>query len=189
MIGREAESGKIAKGYGLKLALVAHNKLARPRSTSSHSSTRVGNGDNRRVSERRRRPGVARSRVEGSIGRGSAPAHPGKMPHGRAKCENLSLPLTSAPPSHLTLTTPDPLNPIRDAYSGGGREEERRNDDTKGGAEAHARYRQYQYKEVRARPLAKRPPPRSIRFPDDPSLTPVSPHRAEREPRSHLRQE
>ena len=102
--------------------------------------------------------------------------------------ENLSLALTSAPRSHVTLTTPDPLNPIHDAFSGGGREEERRNDDTKGGAEAHARYRQYQYKEVRARPLAKRPPPRSIRFPDDPSLTPVSPHRAEREPRSHLRQ-
>jgi hypothetical protein len=82
-----------------------------------------------------------------------------KMPPGAARleCENLR------PPPRRDRSPPKlTRSPIPRLDANAGRDDARRDEDTKGGAEAHARYRQYQYKEVRGAASARRQDPTTV---------------------------
>ena len=93
-----------------------------------------------------------------------------KMPPGAARleCENLR------PPPRRDRSPPKlTRSPIPRLDANAGRDDARRDEDTKGGAEAHARYKQYQYKEVRG--AATRAPAAKIQRPSSVSLVPRPP--------------
>ena len=92
------------------------------------------------------------------------------MPPGAARlgCENLR------PPPRRDRSPPKlTRSPIPRLDANAGRDDARRDEDTKGGAEAHARYKQYQYKEVRG--AATRAPAAKIQRPSSVSLVPRPP--------------